>query len=74
LIKPRLIITLGATALKYFYPGSYVSDLHGRFLEYEGTTIFPTYHPAAVFRKSELREVMRRDFAYLGRHIGGRKA
>lgn len=73
LLKPELIVTLGATALKYFYPGAYVSELRGRFLEYDETMIFPTYHPAAVFRKPELREVMRQDFLYLGRHIGGRR-
>lgn len=73
LLKPELIVTLGATALKYFYPGAYVSELHGRFLEYDGAMIFPTYHPAAIFRKPELREVMRQDFLYLSGHIGGRR-
>lgn len=69
IINPKLVIALGATALRYFFPGSYMQECHGRFIRQGNTVVFPTYHPAATFYKRELLDTIRRDFALLGEHI-----
>ena len=57
LVRPRLIVTLGATPLGCFmeHPPS-MGDIHGRIFSYEplAVEIFPMYHPAAVIYNRSL--------------------
>lgn len=62
LLEPRLICTLGATALEYFTGETNMAKNHGKLLRSKrGLAIFSTYHPAAVFRSNSLREVLQAD-------------
>jgi len=53
-VKPRVIVTLGRPAahllLKTNAP---ISALRGRFQEYRGVRVMPTFHPAFLLRKPE---------------------
>lgn len=73
-LKPKLIITLGSHALNWFFPELKISKAHGyirkvpknKFLNLNFSfLIFPTYHPAAVFRRGDLRKTLKRDFRKL---------
>jgi DNA polymerase len=71
-ISPRMIVLLGDVALKEFFPDSGLSQVHGKVLNRDGVSFFPTYHPAAVIYNPALRETMVEDFRALGRELGRR--
>ena len=51
LIKPKIVVCLGATATRYVYdPEARVTRVRGQWLEKNGTLFLPTYHPAALLR------------------------
>ena len=51
LVKPRIIVCLGATAAKYIYdPNVRITKERGIWKEKKGVWILPTYHPAALLR------------------------
>jgi len=60
-IRPQVMVALGATAMEGLIgqAGS-MGSLRGKFLEYRGTPLMPTYHPAYLLRNqanSEKRKV-----------------
>jgi uracil-DNA glycosylase family 4 len=69
LLRPRLIIILGGSALKRFLPDESLSSAHGRFFDRGGFTLFPTYHPAAMIYNRGLENVLRADFETVGRKV-----
>lgn len=51
LIKPQVILLLGATALRAVLgPGPGITKARGKWLVSKGVFILPTYHPAALLR------------------------
>lgn len=51
IIEPRVIVTLGAFAARTLLRSKApISALRGRFHEYRGTLLMPTFHPAYVLR------------------------
>ena len=50
-IKPAAMVALGATAVEGLLgPVGTIGSLRGRFLEYRGTPLMPTYHPSYLLR------------------------
>ncbi len=61
-LRPRLVVTLGATALRGLLgPGHELRAVRGRALEFRGIRVVATYHPAAVLYNRTLETVIRRD-------------
>jgi len=59
-IQPRVIVTLGKVSTDFFCPsGLAMGELRGRFLEFEGIPVMPTFHPAYVLRNEGKSEVKR---------------
>ena len=57
LIKPRVIVALGATATEGLLgETSPLRDLRGRWLEFQGIPVMVTYHPAYLLRNQSLSE------------------
>ena len=51
IIQPRVICTLGATALEGLLEIPIkMNDLHGKAFTFHHTTLVPTYHPAYILR------------------------
>jgi uracil-DNA glycosylase family 4 len=53
LIKPRAIVALGATAVDGLFgkvPGIGITKLRGKWREYRGIPVMPTYHPSYLLR------------------------
>lgn len=78
LIKPRMIVALGATAYDGLFgkiPGVGITKLRGRIREYRGTPVMPTYHPSYLLRpnpnnvKREVWEDMLQVMEHLGMPI-----
>lgn len=63
LIDPRIIVLLGATALKgLISPERRISEIRGSWLEWENRYVMPTYHPAALLRNPSLKKDSWEDF------------
>jgi DNA polymerase len=56
-IKPRVLVALGMTAIEGLLgiTGT-MGALHGKFLEYRGTPLLPTYHPSYLLRNQSITE------------------
>jgi uracil-DNA glycosylase family 4 len=75
LIRPKAIVALGKPAANFFSGGSLpISLLRGRFLDFHGIPVMPTYHPAFLLRNEDNRtykkqtwEDMQKVMALLGK-------
>lgn len=57
LIQPRIMVALGATALEGLLGATApVSKMRGRWLEFRGIPVMPTYHPAYLLRNQSISE------------------
>lgn len=66
LIGPKIVVTLGNTALRGVCgPSASVGALHGRLIPGGAFDIFPLYHPAAVIYRRSLRDEYLRDLEAL---------
>src|SRR3989344_4734705 len=65
ILKPKLIIMLGAVALKTLTKETAVEKLHGKFIEKNNQKYFVTYHPSAALRYPVNRKRMEDDFRKL---------
>lgn len=51
LVKPKIIVLLGSTALKNILGEEYgITSARGKFIERKGIIYMPTWHPAALLR------------------------
>ena len=51
LVKPKIIVLLGSTALKNILGKEYgITSLRGKWIERKGILYMPTWHPAALLR------------------------
>jgi DNA polymerase len=51
LVDPRLVVTLGGTALSWALgTGHRLADMRGRLHAWQGRSLLPTYHPSAALR------------------------
>lgn len=60
-VKPQYVLLLGATALKGVLRKSKITQIHGTFIEKDGITYLPTFHPAAVLRDPSKMDLLRSD-------------
>ena len=60
IIRPKAIVTLGMTPTAYFLPGrTAMGQLRGRFADYRGIPLMPTFHPSYLIRNEGNREIRR---------------
>ena len=63
LIDPKIIVLLGATALKGLVSAELrISEIRGTWMEWETRQVMPTYHPAALLRNPGLKKDAWEDF------------
>jgi uracil-DNA glycosylase family 4 len=56
-IKPSVLVALGATAVEGLIgPVGSIGSLRGKFLEYRGVPVMPTYHPSYLLRNQSNTE------------------
>lgn len=57
LIQPKVLVALGATAVEGLLGETRpMNQLRGRWLDYRGIPVMPTYHPAYLLRNQSLSE------------------
>lgn len=56
IIRPKVIVALGATAMEGLFGKSpvYITKLRGQWQELDGIAVMPTYHPSYVLRNQSL--------------------
>lgn len=63
IIQPKIIVLLGATALKGLIdPNAKITQLRGTWLEWNGFKVMPTFHPSALLRNEQLKRPAWEDF------------
>ena len=62
-IRPQIIILLGATAVKGLIdPDAKITELRGKWMEWEGFQVMPTFHPSALLKNPALKKDSWEDF------------
>lgn len=63
LIDPKIIILLGATALKGLIdPQARITQIRGQWIDWQNRLVMPTYHPSALLRNQQLKRPVWDDF------------
>lgn len=67
LIRPAIIVCLGSIAVQAVIDRkAKITELRGDWQEKDGIRIMPTYHPSAVFRDENKRELLKQDLSEVG--------
>lgn len=70
-IKPKVIIGLGATAVKGLIKSETgITKLRGTWLEFEGIPFMPTYHPAYLLRNPPMKKDVWEDLKSVLKRLG----
>ncbi|MBI9055300.1 MAG: uracil-DNA glycosylase [Bacteroidales bacterium] len=63
LINPKIIILLGATALKGLIdPNARITKVRGEWMQWNNRLVMPTFHPSALLRNEKLKKPAWEDF------------
>lgn len=69
-IRPEVICTLGAVALQYLLDtGEKITRVRGKWREFEGIPVLPTYHPAFILRNQTREQEVFADFDLLAERL-----
>ncbi|MFO7871128.1 MAG: uracil-DNA glycosylase [Kiritimatiellia bacterium] len=70
-LRPRVIVTMGATALKGLLDVSGgITRLRGKWFLYEGIDVMPTYHPAYLLRNPAAKKDVWEDLKAVLKRLG----
>jgi DNA polymerase len=65
-IKPKIIVTLGSTSMKYLTNKTKITESRGKFYDwYSGIKIFPTFHPSYLLRNPSMQKGTPRWYSWL---------
>lgn len=67
LLDPRLIATLGRYSMERYFPGTKISQVHGRARRDGNRVYLPLYHPAYILRNANAAAAAEADFAKIPR-------
>jgi DNA polymerase len=58
-IRPKVLVTLGKVATDFFVPHAFggMTSIRGRFYEWNGIPVMPTFHPSYLIRNEGNREI-----------------
>lgn len=71
IIQPKVIVTLGKFALQSLTEKAYgISAVRGKWLEYEGVRVMPTYHPAYLLRTPSAKKDVWADMKLVMAELG----
>ena len=74
LIKPKIVVCLGATATRHVYDHeARITRVRGQWMEKNGTLFLPTYHPAALLRDETKKKDVWADLQSIARTYAAMK-
>ena len=56
IIRPEVLVLLGAVPLKFLVGKTGITRIHGNWLEYKGIRTIPTFHPAYLLRNPSVKK------------------
>lgn len=69
IIDPKIIVTLGKSAMEKFLPEARISEVHGQIFKIKwykkDRILIPMYHPAAALRRKDVALAFKKDFRTL---------
>lgn len=74
--KPKFMLLIGATPTRFILSKIGITQLRGKWFEYNGIPCMPTYHPSYVLRKQymdegdDIREAFKIDISEVARRAG----
>ncbi len=72
IIQPRVIVTLGKFALQSLTEKAYgITAVRGKWLEYQGVKVMPTYHPAYLLRTPAAKKDVWEDMKLVMAELAG---
>ncbi len=72
-LKPKVIIAMGSTAVNGLVDlpkGMGITMARGKWLEFEGIDLMPTFHPAYMLRNPNMKRPVWEDLKTVLRHLG----
>jgi len=72
IIQPEIVCALGATALKGLLrdPRAAISRMRGKFIDWQGIRLMPTYHPAYLLRSPGEKRKVWEDLQLIMQELG----
>lgn len=71
LLKPKVIVAMGATAAKgLLHTDTGITRLRGKWMSFDGIDVMPTYHPAYLLRNAAGKKDVWEDLKTVLRHLG----
>jgi uracil-DNA glycosylase family 4 len=72
ILQPKVIVCLGATAVKGLYgpEPKGITSIRGQWRTFEGIDVMPTYHPAYLLRNPNMKKDVWEDMKTVLRHLG----
>ena len=70
LLRPKAIVTLGATPLRDLLGKTGITRMRGHWLEYDGIKVMPTFHPAFLLRNPPAKREVWEDLKQVMRLLG----
>jgi len=69
-IKPKVIVCLGSVAVQNLLKtDSKISSLRGKFTEWNGIPVMPTYHPAFLLRNPDMKKEVWKDMKKVMKYL-----
>lgn len=73
-IKPKVIVCLGAVAFQnLLQTGEKISQVRGKWREFRGIKVMPTYHPAFLLRNPNMKRPLWEDMQEVMRYLSSEK-
>jgi len=70
LVRPEVIVLLGATALRFLLGKEGIRRCRGVWHDYRGIPVMPTYHPAYLLRQNAAKRDVWNDLKLVMKHFG----
>jgi len=69
-LNPKVIVTLGRHSLTKFFANEKITQARGKPRAWKNTVVLPVLHPAAALYRSQLKDVMLKDFQAIPALLG----
>lgn len=70
LIRPKAIVLLGAVPLQFLMGKTGITKLHGKWLDYQGIPVMPTFHPSFLLRSPARKKEAWEDLQLVMKKLG----
>jgi len=70
LIKPKVLVLLGATPAKFLLKAKTINEIRGKWQKFMNINTMPTYHPAFLLRNPSAKKIVWEDLKLVMKELG----